>query len=441
MGCMSSKEGTLAVVIKDKDHWIEIRKRFIYGKSKFDEKKRDKLWDLIDLDRSGSLTYAEVERGAIRELELEKLLTRKQLTPILVRAFNGAKVKRKEKVEGMYRVASRQSIGEESSTNQNSNHGRQSPTKQTDLSSFRKGIIKNQSQVSTPPLMATNITIEPHFHPNNSLTPPGASQPVPITQISSAKFLGGVGGEMSMTSSSQQFVSQNALSNSNTNTANNTLNGTSVSIVGVSNSHEGSNPTSDATQLQHKDAFDDDGMIVKEDLASNPLTAPGTALAPNAHPIALRRKRGGGDSNQQSAVLLVTETEEPPNERSISISLSTSQQSKQKGGGSNCSSGKLNLSAAQREKLHQLQRDEFRLFLMYIADYMELYFAFQSVDSSGDNKVSLGEFASALPLLKGWGIVIEDPEVVFNEIDKSGDGSLTFKEFSEWAIEKHMQVA
>ena len=97
-------------------------------------------------------------------------------------------------------------------------------------------------------------------------------------------------------------------------------------------------------------------------------------------------------------------------------------------------------SIVAKEKFTHLQREEFRLFLMYIADYMELFFAFEAIDTSGDGKVSLEEFTESVPLLESWGLEIGDPAEQFAAMDESKHGSLNFKDFSDWAIKQHLQI-
>ena len=89
-----------------------------------------------------------------------------------------------------------------------------------------------------------------------------------------------------------------------------------------------------------------------------------------------------------------------------------------------------------------VERVEFRLLLVYIYDYFELWVAFDEIDSTNDNKVTLEEFKVALPKFEKWGVKLaaEDLQKEFASIDKNGSGSVTFVEFAEWAINKHLDV-
>ena len=45
---------------------------------------------------------------------------------------------------------------------------------------------------------------------------------------------------------------------------------------------------------------------------------------------------------------------------------------------------------------------EFRKLLSYLRQYFEYYIAFKRVDSSGDRRIDLGEFISAVPSMEKW---------------------------------------
>ena len=87
-----------------------------------------------------------------------------------------------------------------------------------------------------------------------------------------------------------------------------------------------------------------------------------------------------------------------------------------------------------------VQRAEFRLFLVYIYDYFEMWVMFDELDSSGDNKVSINEFRAAIPKIESWGLKIEDVEGTFKQVDKAGEGVITFEEFCDWAIAMHLDA-
>jgi len=77
---------------------------------------------------------------------------------------------------------------------------------------------------------------------------------------------------------------------------------------------------------------------------------------------------------------------------------------------------------------------EFRILLVNLRRYFELYAAFDAMDTEDDNRINLNEFTTAVPILKEWGITVENPEETFGEIDTNGGGQVLFGEFAEWAL-------
>lgn len=76
---------------------------------------------------------------------------------------------------------------------------------------------------------------------------------------------------------------------------------------------------------------------------------------------------------------------------------------------------------------------EFRLLLVYLRRYLEVWLLFENVDHSGDHRISLDEFTTAAGQLKELGNV---SEAEFKAIDQNGGGMILFDEFAEWALAK-----
>jgi len=89
-----------------------------------------------------------------------------------------------------------------------------------------------------------------------------------------------------------------------------------------------------------------------------------------------------------------------------------------------------------------IERSEFRLFLLYLRNYLEVWQVFDRIDTGDDRRIDLEEFQSAVPTLEGWGVTIEDPASSFAEIDANGGGQILFQEFADWSIKKalHLEV-
>jgi len=77
---------------------------------------------------------------------------------------------------------------------------------------------------------------------------------------------------------------------------------------------------------------------------------------------------------------------------------------------------------------------EFRILMVNIRRYIELFAAFEAVDDGDDNRINLKEFESSIGMLKEWGITVDDAEATFNSIDTNGGGQVLFNEFAGWAI-------
>lgn len=81
---------------------------------------------------------------------------------------------------------------------------------------------------------------------------------------------------------------------------------------------------------------------------------------------------------------------------------------------------------------------EFRLFLVYLQQYVELWKIFDDIDSGNDRRISFEEFEMALPKLSGFGVQVEDAQDEFNKIDTNGGGKILFEEFTGWALKKSL---
>jgi len=87
-----------------------------------------------------------------------------------------------------------------------------------------------------------------------------------------------------------------------------------------------------------------------------------------------------------------------------------------------------------------VEQKEFRVLLMYLYLYFQIYEQFEMMDPNHDRRLTLDEFAMALPLLEDWGVSIPDDEIedTFRLIDRNRKGMILLEEFCDWALLHHM---
>ena len=89
-----------------------------------------------------------------------------------------------------------------------------------------------------------------------------------------------------------------------------------------------------------------------------------------------------------------------------------------------------------------VEHDEFRMLLLCIRQYFEMFIAFRRLDTSGDRKLDFDEFVAALPLLERWGVQLsaEAAEADFRAIDTNSSGVITFDEFLTFGMARRLDL-
>lgn len=82
---------------------------------------------------------------------------------------------------------------------------------------------------------------------------------------------------------------------------------------------------------------------------------------------------------------------------------------------------------------------EFRLFLLYLTQYLELWEIFSEIDTGADHRIDFDEFQKSLPKLAEWDIIIADPRAEFDKIDSNHGGQVLFAEFCDWGLKKSLE--
>lgn len=90
-----------------------------------------------------------------------------------------------------------------------------------------------------------------------------------------------------------------------------------------------------------------------------------------------------------------------------------------------------------------IDKNEFRVLLIYLKHYIELWQLFMTIDTSGDRRVRLKEFRSAMPLFRRWGLKEAaswdaDPQAAFSKLDYNGGGVVLFDEFADFCLRAGM---
>ncbi|KAJ9457222.1 Flagellar calcium-binding protein [Diplonema papillatum] len=85
-------------------------------------------------------------------------------------------------------------------------------------------------------------------------------------------------------------------------------------------------------------------------------------------------------------------------------------------------------------------RREFRVLMVALRQYFELWQMFDEVDTGDDRRVDKDEFRKAMPLLESWGVQVPDPDATFKEIDTNGGGQILFGEFCKWALKHSLDL-
>ena len=84
---------------------------------------------------------------------------------------------------------------------------------------------------------------------------------------------------------------------------------------------------------------------------------------------------------------------------------------------------------------------EFRLLLLYMRQYLELFVMFDRMDSNDDRRISRSEFERARGMLVGWGLKHFAVDSIFQKIDQNQGGFILFDEFAHWAIQEKLDLS
>ena len=86
-----------------------------------------------------------------------------------------------------------------------------------------------------------------------------------------------------------------------------------------------------------------------------------------------------------------------------------------------------------------IERREFRLLLMYIVYFNELWDTFEEIDTDGDRRLTKAEFARGGRAV-GLSLSAEQAAAEFARVDENEGGYVLFDEFCSWAARTHALV-
>jgi len=87
-----------------------------------------------------------------------------------------------------------------------------------------------------------------------------------------------------------------------------------------------------------------------------------------------------------------------------------------------------------------IEKNEFRSFLVFLRQYSEYYEIFELMNSTEDRKITYEEFKTALPIMKNWGVEVDDSKAAFEAIETNDGETVLFDEYCFWAINKNLEM-
>ena len=86
-----------------------------------------------------------------------------------------------------------------------------------------------------------------------------------------------------------------------------------------------------------------------------------------------------------------------------------------------------------------VEAKEFRMLLVYLANYLRIWEIFSAIDTSGDRRLSKEEFIPATEKLSKWIPEGHNPEELWATLNSDGGSYILFTDFAEWAIDKVLE--
>merc|ERR1712029_1070272 len=91
-----------------------------------------------------------------------------------------------------------------------------------------------------------------------------------------------------------------------------------------------------------------------------------------------------------------------------------------------------------KEDEYFVDKSEFKNLLINVRRFIELYVAFDTIDTGKDHRIDFDEFLKGRKHLEAWGVPIpkkrEEAKAEFDTIDIAKGGIVLFDEFCHWAL-------
>lgn len=86
---------------------------------------------------------------------------------------------------------------------------------------------------------------------------------------------------------------------------------------------------------------------------------------------------------------------------------------------------------------------EFRMFLVLLRQFLEIFIMFDAVDENRQGKIDFIDFCDAMPDLAAYGVNVpsENLAAAFKQMDSKNTGSIDFDQFATWAMSQNLDLA
>ena len=92
------------------------------------------------------------------------------------------------------------------------------------------------------------------------------------------------------------------------------------------------------------------------------------------------------------------------------------------------------------KKQKQIEKHVFQYYLKTMKQMLEYYYLFRIIDQDYSDHISFMEFEAVVPKLEEIGLTIKNSRDMFDQIDESAGGTISFEEFLNYAVKNQLQI-